>query len=246
MQEKQAIIERIRRVSSAAQHLELAVEDSFTKLKPGQSLLVRLSGGWDPYLREHWWPVDLVKNKMIVERPASARYEPGQVISLLGPVGQPYRFRRSLRNVLLLAYNNTPTALLMTIPWLLANRVSVTLVLLGEATGYDTQHISPEIEIIRGDENMNWEKRVMTIGWADQVFAVVPQNDEISHFQNLWTLFTELRSDIPRQYLFGVFQPPLPCGTGACQACTLRMAQGMRLVCSDGPAFDLATVMLGV
>jgi hypothetical protein len=245
MQETQAIIERVRRINADYQHLELAVADSVGKLKPGQSLLVSLNETWQPYLREQWWPVNVMNNKLVIERPANLRYDPGQVVNVLGPVGQPYRFRRSLRNVLLIAYDSTPTALLMTIPWLLGNQISVTMVLLGSARDYDTQHLPPEVEIIRGDDEMNWQNRVMTVGWADQVFVVVSQNGEHENFTNFWHLFNDLRADIPKNYLFGVFQPILPCGMGACHACMLKMQQGMKLACVEGPSFDLTQVMLG-
>src|SRR5262245_14738081 len=123
MKDSQAIIERVRRINPNYQHLELAVDESLSKIKPGQSLLVRTAplteNNWHPYLREQWWPVSINNNKLLIERPTGVRYEPGQIVNALGPVGQPYRFRRTLRNVLLVAYDVPPTALLMTIPWLL-------------------------------------------------------------------------------------------------------------------------------
>jgi len=244
MDETQGIIERVRRINDDYQHLELAVEPPLVKIKPGQSFLVRLSEGWEPYLREHWWPVGIADNKLVIERPANRRYEPGQVVSLLGPVGQPYRFRRTLRNVLLMAHNTSPTPLLMTIPWLLGNQISVTAVLVGQANEYDTQHLSPEVEIIRGDEEFNWPNRVMTLGWADQILVVAPQDDELTRFGRIWTLINDLRADVPKNYLFGVFQPALPCGSGACHACMIKMKQGMMLSCTEGPAFDLSQVAL--
>lgn len=244
MDETQGIIERVRRINDRYQHLELAVEPALLKIKPGQSFLVRLGEGWDPYLREHWWPVNVAAGKLEIERLASARYEPGQVASILGPIGQPYRFRRTLRNVLLMAHDAPLTPILMTVPWLLGNQISVTVVLLGGANQYDTEHLSPEVEIIRGDDEFNWPDRVMTLGWADQILVVVPQDDELARFGRIWTLINDLRADVPKNYLFGVFQPVLPCGSGACHACMIKMKQGMMLACTEGPAFDLSQVAL--
>ena len=99
MNETEAIIERITQVNQDFQHLEIAVDSSLAKLKPGQSLLVRRDEKvWHPYLREHWWPVNVKGERLIVERPIEYRYDAGQVVNLIGPVGQPYRFRRTLRN----------------------------------------------------------------------------------------------------------------------------------------------------
>jgi hypothetical protein len=63
-------------------------------------------------------------------------------------------------------------------------------------------------------------------------------------FGRLWSMFNELRVDIPKNYLFGVFQPVQPCGAGACQACFLQTQQGLMAVCESGPSVDLALVKL--
>ncbi len=252
MRESQAIIERIRRVNEHYHHLDLAVDEWLCQIKPGQSLLARVTDSWDPYLREHWWPVAVGPNRLTIERPASTRYEPGQVVSVLGMIGEPYRYRKTLRNVLLLAYDAPPTPLLMSITWLLTNKISVTLVLLGSATEYKTEHLPPEVEIITGKNGkeadykaaLTWPNAVLTAGWADQIFAVVAQDDEMMRFRRLWDLFSELKADIPKNYLFGIFQPVQPCGVGACQACYVQTQQGLSPICMDGPSLDLALVKM--
>jgi hypothetical protein len=244
MRETEAIIERVKQINSEVQHLELAVDPALMAIKPGQTLLARTHDTWDPYLREHWWPVDIGENKIVVERPIGIHYEPGKIVNLLGLVGQPYRFRKNPRNILLIAYDTPPTPLMMTIPWLVSNNVSVTLALSGTASNYATEHLPPQVEVIEGDEDINWQDQVMTVGWADQVFVVVPPDEEMKHFHAVMQRFQELRADIPRNYIFGVFRPILPCGTGACQACNLKMDKGTPLVCLDGPAFDLTQVVL--
>ena len=250
MKETQALIERVRRVNETHQQLHVTVEPSLSGLKPGQSVLARLGEAWNPYLREHWWPVGLQKNTLIVERPGGLHYEPGTVVSLIGVIGQPFRFRRTLRSVLLMAYCAEPTPLLLTIPSLLANKVNVTLLLIG--TEYDTHHLAAEVEVIRGDlgdgepqEKINWPNRVTTVGWADQVFVTVSKNDEMNAFREIWSLFSTLRADIPANYLFGVFRPLLPCGVGACSSCSIKLrGSAAVLMCTDGPAVDLTRVPL--
>jgi len=244
MKQSEAIIERVRRINPAYQHLELAVDDNLNRIKPGQSLLVKMRGDWHPYLREQWHPVSVAGTKLLIERPANEHYEVGQVMDVLGLIGQPIRFRRNLRNVLLMAYDTAPTPLLMTIPWLMGNRVSVTMVLLGSAKSYDTQHLNPEVEVIQGEDDINWQNQVMTVGWADQVLVVVNTDDELARFKKIVTRFEERRAIIPQNYLFGVFTGILPCGIGACHACMLQTRQSWSLVCTDGPAFDLTQLSL--
>jgi hypothetical protein len=242
MKETQAIIERVRRINETHQHLYLAIDASLNGIRAGQTVLARIGDGWTPYLREQWYPVDVQKNTLIVERPAGLRYEPGDVVSLIGAVGQPFKFRKTLRNVLLIAYDTEPTPLLMTIPLLVPQRVSVTLLLLGSARTYTTQHLPPEVEVLQGDDDLQWANRVTTVGWADQVFVTCADDEQMGR---IWHLFHELRADIPANYLWGVFHPAMPCGVGACSACMVKTRDGLHLVCTEGAALDLTKLAWG-
>jgi hypothetical protein len=245
MKQTRAQVERVRRVNDTHQQITLAIDSSLGGMKAGQALLARPAGAdvWSPYLRETWFPAALHKSWLAVERPAHERYEPGQSIDLIGPVGKPLRFKRTLRNVLLVVYDTDPGPLLLTMPALVANQVSVTLLMLGSAVEYGTEHLPAEIEIVKGDAGLNWPDRVTTVGWADQVFCVAARDDETARLARLLALFRELRADIPANFLFGVFRPPLPCGTGACQSCLVRQrGGGLSAICTDGPAYDLTTL----
>lgn len=242
-----ANIERIAHVSNDYQQLSLAFDADFPVVKPGHSLLVRpdddLSPTWHPYLRQTWYPVssDIKQRLLIVERPRTEHYEVSQTLSVLGPIGQPFRFRRTLREVRLIAYDTPPHPLLYAIPWLLTNRVSVSLILLGVAAGYDTRHIAPEVEVIKGGEAFAWQDQLLSLGNADHVFLAVNRNDELTHFYEAFLRIRELR-EIPKNFLFGVFQLAQPCGMSACHACMIRTAQGQSLICAEGPAYDLTQV----
>lgn len=245
MKETQALIERITQANGQFQRLHIKLAESPGRIKPGQFLLAKATDSWHPYLRDPWWPVDMTSDFLVVERPIAERYDPGQVVDVLGFVGQPYRFRRNLRNVLLIAHETPPTPLLLTVPWLLSNNIAVTLVLTGTAREYDTSHLPEQLEVIRGDDDgFAWPDQVMTAGWADQVFVAVDTTAEFARFRDVLDHFSELRASTPQSFLWGVFRPPLPCGSGACGACILSMRQGESLVCTDGPAFDLSQVRL--
>ncbi len=244
MRETEALIERIRRINPDYQQLELAVDASLQSIKPGEYFLARIGDSWHPYLRELWWPVGVKgRGTLLVERPGHLHYEPGQVVNLLGPAGRPFGFRRSLRNILLIAYDTPPTPLLMMIHWLISNRIAVTLVLAGIAADYDSAHLPPEVEIIRTDD-LTWPDQVLTLGWADQVFVVARPDDELERFGQIFAVLKEKRHQIPNGYVFGVFQSGGVCGLGACYACALRAKNDLLLACVDGPAFDLVTLSL--
>ena len=251
MKESQAYIERITRVNREYQRLDLAVDKSLSSLRAGQALLARRmdkdyeAEQWHPYLRELWFPVEiLASNMLVVEQPARAHFTPGQLLSIIGPVGQPFRFRQKLRNILLIAYDSTPAALMMMLAPLLERQVSITLVLMGTARQYETSHLPGEIEIIQAEDDLSWSDMVMTLGWADQVFAAVGPGDELARLGDVLRVLRERRNDLPANYAFGVLQRQLPCGVGACHACMLNLRGAQKLQCVDGPAFDLTTLRL--
>ncbi len=251
MKETQAYIERIKRVNRGHQRLELAVDQSLSAMLAGQAMLVRRidkdydSEQWDPYLRELWFPVEIqARNIVIVERPARAQFLPGQLLSIIGPVGKPFRFRHNLRNILLIAYHTTPAALLLMLPPLLAKQVGVTLVLMGSARQYETGHLSEEVEVIQADDDLTWPDMVMTLGWADQVFVVVGPGDEWGYYREILRLMRERQADMPTNYAFAVAQREMPCGVGACHACALNLRGAPKLPCVDGAAFDLTDLPL--
>jgi len=251
VRETQAYIERVTRVNRQHQRLALAVDRSLASMRAGQSMLVRLIDKdyevehWDPYLRELWFPVEIqASNIVMVERPARMHYLPGQLLSVIGPIGQPFRFRQKLRNVLLIAYDTTPAALLLMLQPLLAKRVSVTLVLIGSARQYESNHLPEEVEVFKANDDMTWPDMVMTLGWADQVFVLVGQGNEQGSFSDIMRLMRERHSEIPANYVFGVVQRDLPCGVGACHACAMRLRGARKLQCLDGPAFDLTDMQL--
>ncbi len=251
MKETQAYIERIKRVNRGYQRLDLAVDKSLASMLAGQAMLVRAIDKdydverWDPYLRELWFPVETpASNIIVVERPARRHYSPGQLLSIIGPIGKAFRFRQKLRNILLIAYNTTPSALLLMLPPLLAKGVGITLVLSGSARRYDTNHLPEEVEVIRADDDLTWSDMVMTLGWADQVFVLVGPGNELTYFGDIMAVLRDRHHDIPANYLFGIIRRDLPCGVGACGACSLNVGRGQKRQCIDGPAFDLTELRL--
>jgi dihydroorotate dehydrogenase electron transfer subunit len=45
-----------------------------------------------------------------------------------------------------------------------------------------------------------------------------------------------------RGFASALLEGPLVCGVGACGVCAIELRRGMRLLCSDGPVFDLRDV----
>ncbi len=244
--ETQATIERVRRISPSLQRLDLGVEEGLARLKPGQSLLARTGEDRaDPYLPEVWTPVGLDGLTVTIERPARDHYTPGQVVSLLGPVGAPFPMRYNLRSLLLMALDTPPTPLVLLATMAVRTKIEVTLVLSGSAQEYPLDVLPAEVEVLTGSLDEGWPNQVTTVGWADQVIAVANPRYRNLLYPQLLAKIKELRADLPKRFVLGLFEGPLPCGTGACQGCGVACQDEDHLTCVDGPAIDLEEVKLG-
>src|SRR6185295_18132361 len=157
-------------------------------------------------------------------------------------VGKPIPLRETARTILLIANEATPASLLFLAETALAKGAAVTLALIGASLQYPIDALPPEIEVIRGDASGQWPNQPETLRWAEQIFVVAPPPFDIPYYTQLLGAVREARVEVPPQHVFGLFQPPMPCGVGACQACLVRRGGEEVPACLEGPAFDLLTL----
>lgn len=248
MRETQAIIERVRRVADDLQHIDLTVDAALAQLEPGQSIFAAPfeRTGWEPYLRAQWLPVALNPAHVVVETPLDAEsradFHPGDVVSLLSPVGQPIPVRSKIYHLLLIAEDTYPTPFIHLARKLIGGGVAVTLVTSGRASEYPAELLPPEIEIIRRETDWKWPDQVETLNWADQVLIVADEMTRDEAFDRLFEAINQIRhQSIPDGYVCGLYYPRLACAAGACLACMLPTKKQL-LACADGPAIDLKRV----
>ncbi|NDJ78226.1 MAG: hypothetical protein GYB65_18410 [Chloroflexi bacterium] len=245
MRETRAIIERVRRVSNTLQQIELSVDSALSQYQPGQSIMAAPLDhyGWEPYLREHWIPVSMDGNQMVVELPVERVHAPGQVASLISPVGSPIPLRDRLHNLLLIAEDAMPTPLVWLARHVIKVGGAVTLVLAGQAIRYPLELLPPAVEIVLGETDWTWPEQVETTGWADQIVALAPSGTQLSVYGTLYDTLTQLRHhDVPDDFVFGLFYQAFTCGVGACHSCQITGRKKSLLACTDGPAIDLKKV----
>ena len=76
------------------------------------------------------------------------------------------------------------------------------------------------------------------IAWADQIFAALPSEqllalrDSIGRVKYRWE----------RGFACALLEGPIVCGVGACGVCAVELRRATRLLCADGPVFDLRDV----
>ena len=77
------------------------------------------------------------------------------------------------------------------------------------------------------------------IAWADQICAALP-SDQLSVLANA---IRTVKYRWERGFASALLEGPLICGVGACGACAVELRRRTRMLCSDGPTFDLRDVM---
>jgi dihydroorotate dehydrogenase electron transfer subunit len=76
------------------------------------------------------------------------------------------------------------------------------------------------------------------ITWADQVCAALPHEQLLL----LREAIRRVKYRWERGFASALLEGPLVCGVGACGVCAVEMRKGLRLLCADGPVFDLRDV----
>ncbi|WP_052891213.1 hypothetical protein [Thermogemmatispora carboxidivorans] len=255
-----AIIEENLAVRPELHLLELRAPALAQAVRPGQYCMVRCAeeGAFDPLLRrpffvhsvegQHCRILFQVRGRgtaWLARRPA------GEELDLLGPLGQGWQLPSRLSTLLLVAEGFGVVALA-----LLAQRASeqgLAVTLVQEVTqpqeSYPAALLPEEVEYHLvtsaggAAQDTGQQGGLLTtlgdyLSWADAVCLGVSRETALQLYQR----FERLRR--PGFAQVAVLQP-LVCGTGTCLACTLETSRNPRLICQDGPTFDLPTLARG-
>ena len=169
---------------------------------------------------------------------------PGDTLPLFGPLGKGYRLDPRSQNILLVGGGLGVAAVMALADQALAGGKSVTL-LQGARTAaklFPHQMLPADVESISAtDDGSTGHHGYVTdllpdyLSWADQVFACGPN----PMFASMADVMRKARSRKPVQALL---EERMGCGTGVCYGCAVFTRKGVRLVCKDGPRFELRDV----
>jgi dihydroorotate dehydrogenase electron transfer subunit len=221
----------------------------------GRFLMIRCSDGCDPLLPR---PMSFHRFRDLGgERQFAILYDvrgrgtallsqrkPGDELPLFGPLGRGYSVGPHAQNLLLVAGGVGIAALIALADQAIAAGQSVTL-LQGARNGaklYPSELLPPEVEAVSAtDDGSAGHHGYVTdllpqyLSWADQVFACGPT----PMFAGMANVVREARIRKPVQALL---EERMGCGTGICYGCAVFTRKGVRLVCRDGPRFELRSV----
>jgi dihydroorotate dehydrogenase electron transfer subunit len=222
--------------------------------QPGQFVMVRCGEGYELLLRRplsiHRISQDNSKLALLFAvvgwgtRWLSQRKQ-GEGVDLFGPLGRGFVIELGSRNLLLLAGGIGIAPLIFLAQKALAAGCLVKFAL-GAETGSQIypRHLLPqgvELVVVTEDGSMG-EQGLVTdllprfIDWADQVFACGP----IPMYRNMASMYGQLLAPKSVQVLL---EQMMGCGLGACFGCAIETKRGHKLVCKDGPVFELNEVI---
>ena len=165
------------------------------------------------------------------------------MIDLLGPLGHGFEIGPESRNLLLVAGGMGIAPLVALAEKGIPNRFGITL-LLGAPTQaqlYPPHLLPPEAKLVVATEDGSaGRKGVVTdllvdvAAEADQIFACGP----ISMYRSLVSEETVKGKSVQVS-----MEVRMGCGRGGCYGCALETRVGMKLVCQDGPVFELKDIV---
>lgn len=164
----------------------------------------------------------------------------GTLLDLLGPLGHGWTLRSTTRNALLIGEERSISALTLLAQVALEQDIAVTLINQSRTTeeSYPPALLSPEIEyrVVTEQQDKNLLLTLTEVlPWADAAYSSVSHETSLA----LYTRFERLRI---KNFAQGIITRPLVCGTGVCFACSFETYSGQKLVCRDGPVFDLRDI----
>jgi dihydroorotate dehydrogenase electron transfer subunit len=164
---------------------------------------------------------------------------PEDNIECFGPLGNGFTVQPDSKNLLLVAGGMGIAPLTYLAKDVLRSGHNVRL-LYGTADDrrYPQKLLPPGIELVAVTEDGSiGEKGMVTdfitghINWADQIFACGPMPMYRDLAEN-----HPLLKNVPVQVSLEV---TMGCGRGVCYGCAIKTKRGLKLVCQDGPVFDL-------
>lgn len=169
---------------------------------------------------------------------------PGDQITMFGPLGHGYDLGKSTQNVLLVAGGLGVAAVIALADEAIASGRSVTLLQGARSAGRlfphsllptDVEAVSATDDGSAGHHGLVTQLLPKYLPWADQTFACGPT----PMFAAMADVVKSARS---RKSVQALLEERMGCGTGVCYGCAVFTRKGVRLVCKDGPKFDLREV----
>ena len=170
----------------------------------------------------------------------------GDSLAVFGPLGRGFEVDAGAHNLLLVAGGLGVAALVSLADEALARPNGAAVTLLQGARRqsklFPVELLPGDVEVLSatddgsaGHHGQVTELLADHLAWADQVFACGPN----PMFRSMAAVLRQARTRKPVQALL---EERMGCGTGVCYGCAVFARRGVKLVCRDGPRFELRDV----
>jgi dihydroorotate dehydrogenase electron transfer subunit len=247
-----AIVIRNMPVREGVTLLELSAPALAQTAQPGQYCMVRCGAeqASDPLLRRPFFIHGVRRGAgsitlLVYVRGRGtawlAALREGARLDILGPLGRGWEIRPATSTLLLAAQDQQIAALTLLAQNAIERDLAVTLVghFQSAADVYPPALLPPEVEyvIITADGSLGLAGNLDNVldenlPWADAAYCAVSRETAIE----LYARFERLRG---KHFAQALLMRPLVCGNGVCLTCNIETRSGSKLVCRDGPVFDL-------
>jgi dihydroorotate dehydrogenase electron transfer subunit len=217
--------------------------------RPGQFVTIRCGEGFVPLLRRPLSIHRIAGDKLallfaVVGKGTEwlSKCRAGDFLDLLGPLGNGFQIRKGSEKLLLVAGGIGVAPLIALADEAIANGLSVKL-LAGAASAYQLypQAIG-SADVIRvtedgsvGEKGMVTDLLPSLAPWADQIFACGPIP--------MYRAMAQMHAYLGSKSVQVVLEQVMGCGVGACLGCAVATGRGTKMVCSDGPVFELREIL---
>lgn len=171
-----------------------------------------------------------------------SRRRAGDVVRMVGPLGRGFEPRPRVQRMLLVGGGIGVAPLVWLADRLIADGREITMILGGRGAAqiYPASLLPPAVELVVTTEDATLGETGRVTGpferllsWCDQAFACGPD----PMFEALYRVVRDSGTNKPIQ---GLLEARMACGLGICYSCAVFPRRGgVKLVCSDGPMFDL-------
>lgn len=218
---------------------------------PGQYVMVRCGEGYEMPLRRPLGIHRISKDGISLLYSAVGRgtewlsqRKAGELVDLLGPLGNGFETYPSSRNLLLVAGGVGIAPLLALAEHAKAKELKFRLII-GEknAAKIYPEHLMPsgiKVIVVTEDGSLG-QKGLVTdvlpqfISEADQVFVCGPLP--------MYLAIAKMGKKLGNKPTQVLLETVLGCGVGACLSCSIETKRGRKLVCKDGPVFEFRDII---
>ena len=243
-------------IRSGVHLIEILAPQLSQVVQPGQYCMVRCCDGMatDPLLRRPFFVHSVQRGRGLCTLLVHVRgrgtawlvkQQEGAVLDILGPMGHGWMLRPVVRNLLLISEDAHIPALTLLAQYAIEQELAVTVIQYCEnaESVYPPTLLPAEVEfqIVTRDGSVGLQGALIDIvgnylGWADATCCGVSHATSLA----LYHAYERMRV---KHFAQATILQSLVCGSGACLSCDLETHSGPKLICRDGPVFQMRDIV---